>query len=362
MARAGEPRRRGVCDRSGCAPARPRFPIRARPCSSRSTSYLGRHRQVAGQRLVARRGALGHGLEDLAVLRLERRSFGPPHDAVRYGHRTLPRMAEDHRARSRRPGRGRLRPQGASSSPPSIPAAPLRFQGAARRGSSLCANRRGAYDSSPECHRERAGTDRDRPRGEARGRRPQAGGRHRRAQPDETVGSQGSRGLRRSPVRGRRARAAPARVPRRWRERGERLGRDPGRADRREVFVVALTTTRRAARPAPTTTPPRWRVSSRSGVALPRERSRHLESRVSPALGLPDPGRGVLAFVPGVGLSDHWSFWRVGAPAVMVTDTAFFRNDNYHRPGDTPETLDYERMARVVAGLERALAELVGEA
>jgi hypothetical protein len=43
----------------------------------------------------------------------------------------------------------------------------------------------------------------------------------------------------------------------------------------------------------------------------------------------------------------------------MVTDTAPFRNPNYHNAGDTPETLDYERFARVVDGLvavTRALA------
>jgi hypothetical protein len=55
--------------------------------------------------------------------------------------------------------------------------------------------------------------------------------------------------------------------------------------------------------------------------------------------------------VIGVDLSDHWSFWQFGFPAVMVTDTAFFRNPNYHRSTDTPETLDYLRMAHTVDGL-----------
>jgi hypothetical protein len=53
----------------------------------------------------------------------------------------------------------------------------------------------------------------------------------------------------------------------------------------------------------------------------------------------------------GIDFSDHWSFWQHGLPAVMVTDTAFFRNPNYHRPTDTPATLDYRRMAQVVDGL-----------
>lgn len=63
------------------------------------------------------------------------------------------------------------------------------------------------------------------------------------------------------------------------------------------------------------------------------------------------------AHVPGVDFSDHQSFWRAGYPAVMVTDTAFFRNPNYHTAHDTPETLDYERMAGVVDGLFRVAVD-----
>ncbi len=59
------------------------------------------------------------------------------------------------------------------------------------------------------------------------------------------------------------------------------------------------------------------------------------------------------AFVPGIDLSDHWGFWEHGLPAVMVTDTAFLRNPNYHMPSDRPETLDYERLALTVDGLYR---------
>jgi hypothetical protein len=66
--------------------------------------------------------------------------------------------------------------------------------------------------------------------------------------------------------------------------------------------------------------------------------------------------------VPGVGWSDHWSFWQVRVPAVMVTDTAEYRDAHYHRATDTAERLDYARMARVVAGLESVIAELTGDA
>ncbi|MEW5745355.1 MAG: M28 family peptidase [Nitrospirota bacterium] len=62
--------------------------------------------------------------------------------------------------------------------------------------------------------------------------------------------------------------------------------------------------------------------------------------------------------IPGISFSDHCSFWRCGYPAFMITDTAFFRNPHYHGPGDTPETLDYERMSRLVEALSRALRML----
>jgi Zn-dependent M28 family amino/carboxypeptidase len=50
----------------------------------------------------------------------------------------------------------------------------------------------------------------------------------------------------------------------------------------------------------------------------------------------------------GVDFSDHASYWKYKFPAIMVTDTAFLRNPNYHGAGDKPETLDYKRMAQVV--------------
>lgn len=59
--------------------------------------------------------------------------------------------------------------------------------------------------------------------------------------------------------------------------------------------------------------------------------------------------------LPGVDLSDHRSYWDRGWPAVMITDTAFFRNPNYHGASDTPDTLDYARMAQVVTGVYAAV-------
>lgn len=55
-------------------------------------------------------------------------------------------------------------------------------------------------------------------------------------------------------------------------------------------------------------------------------------------------------WLPGVDLSDHRSYWDRGWDAVMITDTAFFRNPHYHAPSDLPGTLDLARMADVVTG------------
>jgi Zn-dependent M28 family amino/carboxypeptidase len=72
----------------------------------------------------------------------------------------------------------------------------------------------------------------------------------------------------------------------------------------------------------------------------------------------PSEGTAAPEWIGGVGWSDHWSFWQEGYPAVMVTDSAPFRNKNYHLPSDTPDTLDYDRTARVVQGLARVVARL----
>ncbi|HXV36222.1 MAG TPA: M28 family peptidase, partial [Myxococcota bacterium] len=66
-------------------------------------------------------------------------------------------------------------------------------------------------------------------------------------------------------------------------------------------------------------------------------------------------------FIPGVAWSDHWAFWAHGVPAIMVTDTAVFRDPHYHTLRDTPERLDYARMASVVDGLAAVVAALVAE-
>ncbi len=64
--------------------------------------------------------------------------------------------------------------------------------------------------------------------------------------------------------------------------------------------------------------------------------------------------------IPGIGWSDHWSFWQEGYPAVMVTDTALYRYPYYHTRADTPDHIDYDRLARVVSGLDAVIDNLAG--
>jgi hypothetical protein len=63
--------------------------------------------------------------------------------------------------------------------------------------------------------------------------------------------------------------------------------------------------------------------------------------------------------IPGIGWSDHWSFWMLGYPAIMVTDTAPFRYRHYHRPTDTPDKVAYDKLARITLGLEAATRDLL---
>jgi hypothetical protein len=63
-------------------------------------------------------------------------------------------------------------------------------------------------------------------------------------------------------------------------------------------------------------------------------------------------------FAPAISFSDNWSFWKFGYKAVMVTDTAFYRNPHYHTQNDTLEKLDYQSMAEVVKGLYGVLLNL----
>lgn len=79
------------------------------------------------------------------------------------------------------------------------------------------------------------------------------------------------------------------------------------------------------------------------------------------AVQFPSEGVAAPSGWPGIGWSDHWSFWQLGYPAIMVTDTAPFRYPYYHRAGDTREKIDSAKMARVVDGLKAVITSLANQ-
>ena len=64
------------------------------------------------------------------------------------------------------------------------------------------------------------------------------------------------------------------------------------------------------------------------------------------------------SFIPGIDFSDHQNFWKNGIKAVMITDTAFFRNPNYHQRTDTIDTLDLKKMSEVIKGIYFAVINI----
>lgn len=78
-----------------------------------------------------------------------------------------------------------------------------------------------------------------------------------------------------------------------------------------------------------------------------------LETSGLPVYSIPAPPS-----VPGVDFSDQLNYWAQGFPALMLTDTAFYRNPNYHTEADTAEQLDYRRMEQIVESLHVAVIEL----
>jgi hypothetical protein len=79
--------------------------------------------------------------------------------------------------------------------------------------------------------------------------------------------------------------------------------------------------------------------------------------RFREAAQFPSEGAALPSWVAGVGWSDHWSFAKVGYSALMVTDTAVFRDPCYHKIDDLPERLDTVSLARVTLGLATVLME-----
>jgi hypothetical protein len=60
-------------------------------------------------------------------------------------------------------------------------------------------------------------------------------------------------------------------------------------------------------------------------------------------------------FIPGIDFSDHVNYWKHKYNATMITDTAFYRNPNYHKKTDSIETIDFDKMAEVIKGIYWAI-------
>jgi aminopeptidase YwaD len=77
-----------------------------------------------------------------------------------------------------------------------------------------------------------------------------------------------------------------------------------------------------------------------------------------PVESLVVPGNGEA--IPPTRLSDHSPFWNLDCPALMITDTSWFRNPHYHQASDTIETLDLDFMTRAADGVTRAVEAALG--
>jgi Peptidase family M28 len=74
----------------------------------------------------------------------------------------------------------------------------------------------------------------------------------------------------------------------------------------------------------------------------------------------PSEGAALPNFIQGIGWSDHWAFWQQDYQALMITDTATFRYPQYHTDEDTPDKIDFEKLARVTYGVSKVIRDFVG--
>jgi hypothetical protein len=93
------------------------------------------------------------------------------------------------------------------------------------------------------------------------------------------------------------------------------------------------------------------------GLTSSRALVRRMVGSFRALVPFPSVGGSAPGFMPGIDWSDHWSCEQVGIPALMITDTAPFRYPHYHTPADTPDKVDYDRLARIVSGLERVIRD-----
>lgn len=92
-----------------------------------------------------------------------------------------------------------------------------------------------------------------------------------------------------------------------------------------------------------------WKILNQFKAKMKETKGLKVESLVMPLNGI---------FLPPVRWSDHSPFWDAGYPALLITDTSFYRNPYYHGPTDTIETLDLDFMLKVTQGVAEALVEL----
>lgn len=92
-----------------------------------------------------------------------------------------------------------------------------------------------------------------------------------------------------------------------------------------------------------------------------RKLLRQVKAVMRGATDLPVHAMCAIRSLAGIDLSDHRNYWAHDYTAIMVTDTSFFRNRNYHQLSDTPDTLDYKRMSKVVLGVYEAVVHLANE-
>jgi Zn-dependent M28 family amino/carboxypeptidase len=89
--------------------------------------------------------------------------------------------------------------------------------------------------------------------------------------------------------------------------------------------------------------------------------AQRMKASMAQVIDLPVYSINAPVFVPGVDFSDHMNFWHYGYPAVMITDTAFYRNRAYHTNDDRAERLNYEKMAQVAYGVFDYVVKLSNE-
>ena len=97
------------------------------------------------------------------------------------------------------------------------------------------------------------------------------------------------------------------------------------------------------------------------GNSESRDLVRRAVRRFRESADFPSEGIAAPPNLPGIGWSDQWSFWQEGCSAIMVTDTAVFRYPYYHTALDTADKVDFEKMARVVEGVQKVVASLADE-